>query len=241
MHRTVILALAAGIPASAALAGGAGDIAIALRNGQIVTGLGDHDFYPDDRDFPERVFGADFEDLGGTIVGEEPGWLGPFADVDPLNDPFPTGSTLGFDILDRLLVWNGSPTVAGGGFNETTNSMRIFDTSPGNPEVFTPATQQVVPGFTVVANTADGPSGFDEHPFYQLVNNEAGVFLLNIRITSSDSSIAASEPIWLVFNNGLDELTHDAAIEFTEQFIVPAPSAAAVLAIGGLMASRRRR
>lgn len=242
MKRTIALLAVVAAPASVALAGGDGDIAIALRGNQIITGIGDHDFYPNDREFPERVFGADFEDLGGgNIVGEEPGWLGPFADVDAANDPFPTGATLGFDILDQLLVWNGSSTVAGGAFGPTSNTMRIFDTSPGNPEVFTPASTQVVNGFTVVADTTDGPDGFDEHPFYQLVNNEVGVFLLNVRITSNDPSILPSEPIWLVFNNGEDELIHDAAIEYTEDVIVPAPAGAAVLALGGLVATRRRR
>lgn len=241
MHRSVIVLAAIGLPATAALAGGDGDIAIALRGGQIITGIGDHDFYPNDREFPERVFGADFENLGGgNIVGEEPGWLGPFADIDPLNDPFPTAATLGFDILDRLLVWNGASTVAGGDFGDTTNTMRIFDTSPGSPEVFTPATTETVEGFTVVADTSDG-IGFDEHPFYQLVNDEPGVFLLNVRITTNDPSILPSEPIWLVFNNGVDEDIHDAAIEYVEDVIVPAPAGAAVLAMGGLLAARRRR
>jgi hypothetical protein len=52
---------------------------------------------------------------------------------------------------------------------------------------------------------------------------------------------AESDSFYIVFNQNSDEAVHDAAIDYVREFIVPAPGAAGLLAVSGLVAMRRRR
>ena len=230
-------AVAAGLlalAASPALADG-GDIAITNIGGKVVTGTGDHTFYPNEFEFPERVFAADLEEQGGFVFTDEPGWLGPF---DNVGEGFAPGSSLGFNIRRALRTWTGDDFLAG----PAAEQMRLYDSGAGTNQAFSPLTDVLVPGFAVVADASvHAAGGFDEHPFYELTTNTQGIYLLELEIWSSDPNVQTSDPIWLVFNYGLSELEHDEAIEWTEANLVPAPGSLALLAGAGLLTRRRRR
>lgn len=222
------------LSASPALAGGS-DIAITNIGGKVVTGTGDHSFYPNESEFPERVFGADLLEQGGFVFTDEPGWLGPF---DNVGEGFAPGSSLGFNIRRALRTWTGDDFLAG----PAAERMRLYDSGPGTNEVFTPLTDVLVPGFAVIADAnVHALGGFDEHPFYELTTSTPGIYLLELEIWSSDPNVATSDPIWLVFNYGLSEPEHEEAIEWTEANLVPAPGSLALLAGAGLLSGRCRR
>lgn len=55
-----------------------GDVAVGVRNGRIVTGIGDD--VSGSAQFDVRVFGAELEFDPGAVFTDEPGYLGPFLD-----------------------------------------------------------------------------------------------------------------------------------------------------------------
>lgn len=212
-----------------------GDIAITNINNKVITGLGDHDLYPNEHEFPERVFAAELFEQGGLVFTDEPGWLGPF---DNVGQGFAPGTSLGFNIRRALRTWNGDDFLGG----PAAERMRLYDSGPGTNIAFTPLTDVPVPGFAVVANAAvHATGGFDEHPFYELVTHTPGIYLLELEIWASDVSIAPSDPLWIVFNYESSEPEHEEAIEWVEANLVPAPGTLGVLLALPLMARRRRR
>jgi len=68
----------------------------------------------------------------------------------------------------------------------------------------------------------------------------AGIYAFSIELTMTNGGTTyTSQPVWIVFNNGMDEEIHEAAME---SFAVPEPmSLAMLLAMGGVAAMRRRR
>ena len=182
-----------------------GDIELQVTNGQIITN--------------QRVYAAE---LGEIIPNEvdEPGF-------DNLTGTFSSGSKIGFSILDSLREWNGTDfeTIA-----DETMSM-TFGTSLG--PVVTPEQPSVVSGF--------GLSVSDEgewHRHYDFVLNapaSAGVYLLQLQLSSDDTEVQETDPFFIVFNQNESELNHDAAIEFAELQVnqnVPEPSALLLILLG---------
>lgn len=200
-----------------------GDIGLKVINGQIVTGKVEEIGGVDTVLPGERVFGGDFSEF---IPGysDEPGFFA--ADGE-----FAAGTGIGFTLYKALRVWNGSDfsTVAGPTIN--------IEFGPNS--VTTPLTDGPLEGFTF-AVPASG--GFDEHWDFILSDVDAtGIYLLEFELWSTDTSVARSERTWIVLNYGQSEADHDAAIEYAEENLVPAPGAVALLGVAGLMASRRRR
>lgn len=231
LSAAAILALATVTPAIAH----EGDIAITNIGGKVITGIGDHGLYPNEYEFPERVFAAELEEQGGFVFADEPGWIGPF---DNVGEGFAPGSSLGFNIRQALRAWTGDGFLAG----PAAERMRLYDSGAGTSQALTPLTDVLVPGFAVVNHASvHALGGFDEHPFYELTTNSPGIYLLELEIWSSDPDVATSDPIWIVFNHGLGEPEHERAIEWTVGNLVPAPSTLAVLAGAGLLTGRRRR
>jgi hypothetical protein len=175
----------------------------------------------------ERVFGADL----GSIE------FGPFGVDDPgyFTDSLAEGAVVGFNILSPLKKWNGAGFDAG---IPETLQVGYFVGTPGEITRFTGA--GFVSGFDFA--TVSG-GGFDEHLSYILFGDGGdpsdGVYLLELELTSD--SYGPSDPFWIVFNLGLDEEDHDAAIDWVEDNLVPAPGAAGALALLGVAAVRRRR
>lgn len=219
MYRTAIIAASTTLclPAIAH----EGDVAIANFGGLLVTGVGSDEQGAPPPEFPERVFAAELAEQAGFVFTDEPGFLGPFG------DGFGAGTALSFNLRAALREWNGSDFLT-----VSDLAMRV---SKGNLEVITPASDQIVPGFTLID---DMSTDFDDHPFYELLDPREGIYLLELELLAD--GFPTSDPIWISFNFGLDEDEHDASIEWVVENLVPAPASAMVLAPLALGARRRR-
>ncbi|MFT3785665.1 MAG: PEP-CTERM sorting domain-containing protein [Tepidisphaeraceae bacterium] len=74
----------------------------------------------------------------------------------------------------------------------------------------------------------------------------SGAYLISFELANLTSSngatgVSASEPLLVIYNNGLTEEQHDAAIDFAQASYVPEPATLCGLTMGGLLLGRRRR
>lgn len=197
------------------------DIYVGLANNQFVTGA-----IAEDGSFITpgvRVFGADLGEAGIPNFSDEPGMQSP-------DGTFPGGTALRLNVGRAVRQWNGA--------NFLDMSAATFTIGFGPASIETPATDSIVQGFSLVAD-ADG--GLHDHPDYTLNNGGDGIYLLELFIDSPTGAHGASDRYWIVFNNNMDEETHDAAITWVNDNLVPTPGALPVLAAGVMMAARRRR
>lgn len=152
---------------------------------------------------PQRVFASDMGEVLPDFT-DEPGF-------DSAPGTFPVPLSIGFDVLDALRIWNGAD----------------FDqASPARMEVafstlsrVTPETPSAVEGFSLPV----GSNGeWHRHlEFTLLPPAGSGVYLLHLSLWSDHPTIGASDPFWIVFNNGADEPTHDAAIDWVREYLLP--------------------
>ncbi len=225
---SVVAALAAVCLGQIASAGGhghghGGDFGLVIIDGRVVTGIGDHD-HGDVDDIGHRVFSGDFSLVGGNWAASSPGLV-----VAP--GSMPNGVGVSFVIEGALRSWNGVGEVD---FGTVSAHALVIDFGPVS--VSTPFGDQEVNGFTVPYTDA---GGVHEHFDYLLDGSaDAGIYLLRLRFTAD--GFQDSESVWAVFNAGLDEAAHDAAIEYVEHVLVPAPGVLAMLGLG-VAATRRRR
>ncbi len=214
-----------GAAASIALADG-GDYGLAIDNGNVVVGIGDHDAGTI-TDFGERVFGADMFISGPNWFADEPGI---FIEEGSL----PDNTQVSFTLTSALMYWDGTGSVS---FSQATDAMTL---AFGPASVSTAFDNNPVAGFSLNYD-ADFAGGFDEHFDYILDRSaSAGIYLLANSFSLSGAN--DSDVIYTVFNAGLSEDIHDEAIDYVENVIVPAPGAMGLLAMAGLgVVSRRRR
>lgn len=215
---SVLAGLAVAVAASAASAG-AVDVYLTIEDGQVRTGaidkLNGFVVTPD-----VRVFEAELGEEGPG-AGDDPGFF---------TETFTAGTSIGFEIRDGLQEWDGST------FNYSALTM---DLSKGPLSATTPAGAGIVPGFNFA--TADATGFFDDHPEFELSDGlVSGVFLLTLSVTTDAPGVAASDDIYIVFGNDVSESLIEAAEEYVETVIIPAPGAA-VLAAGALAFGVRRR
>lgn len=202
-----------------------GDYGLAIIDGAVAVGIGDHDAGTIS-DFGERVFAADMFVSGPNWFADEPGI---FIEEGSLAD----NTQVSFTITQSLMFWDGTGAVS---FSQASDAMTL---GFGPASASTAFDNNPVAGFSLNYD-ADFAGGFDEHFDYLLDGSAAaGIYLL--ANTFSLSGAADSEVIYTVFNAGFEEDVHDAAIDYVENNIVPAPGALALLGLGGLGACRRRR
>lgn len=238
-----------GVAAAVALSGLAGwasahigDIGLALVNGRLATGEVEEAGTPplEFVSLGERVFGADFTLSGGEVFSDEPGFYGSSLSAGGENT-IPASSSLSFRILGNLRVWEPATST----FSTVTPGERLrIEFFGGAASRLSPLDGSTVGGFSIPL----GPTGgFDEHWDFFLdaapgqTAPGAGIYLLSVDLELDNVAGSRSEPIWLVFNNGLSEEQHEAAIEYVEEFVVPSPSALGLLGLAGVVAARRRR
>lgn len=228
MRSTIVTVVAAS--AGLAFAHGEGDVGFIVSGGQLVSVVAD-DVSEDWDPTPERVFAGEMSFDGLNWVGDEPGFFMNDDDSRPNADSnVGVGSTLGYTTLGALLEWDGS------GFVSTT--ARLAQIS-GLNTILTPTDGSTVAGYEYGYNGG----AFDEHPDYGIVGGGAGVYLWLVEFYlegPSGNLIDTADSVAIVFNAGVDDGIHDEALEAAEG-IVPTPGAAGVLALGGLLATRRRR
>lgn len=173
----------------------------------------------------QRVFEGELGEFPAPPgFGDEPGFYA---------DALTPGTAIGFDIVDGLRTWNGSDFDTLASETMTLSKGVDFVVAPNSAGGF-------ASGFEIAA--ADGSGGFDDHPEYELAPGaNAGIFLLTLTLWTDAPGIGDSAPIWIVFNNGLDEADHEAAVAWVEANLVPAPGAAALMFAAGPALLRRRR
>lgn len=228
MLRTASIIVLSGSAASIALAHGEDvDVLLRVDDGALVTGSWSHDTdsVVEER---ERVFAFEWGNDEGANISDEPGF---FAEAGTLS-----GMEWGVNFIDAVRVWNGSD------FSAVSPDTVTFELLGAEQD--TPTTAG---GFTAGFGIPVGPGGFDDH--YEIVINAAtdgsanGVYLISMQAFANDTARGAtlsSESFWFVGNFGGDEMDHEAAIEYVEDVLVPAPGAAALFGFGALAARRRR-
>lgn len=218
--------MACGAAASLALAHGEdADYGLAIIDGVTSVGIGDHDAGAI-TDFGERVFAAEMAISGPNWFADEPGI---FITEGSLLD----NTQVSFTLIQSLLYWDGSGEVT---FSVPAQTMTL---GFGPVSVSTAFNDDPIAGFSINYD-ADQAGGFDEHFDYTIdASANAGIYVL--ANTFSLTGAADSEVIYTVFNAGLDEGTHDIAIEYVETVLVPSPGTMGLLALAGVGAMTRRR
>jgi hypothetical protein len=188
-----------------------------------------------------RVFGYDFqEDPLDPYFASDPGFNTAGASA------LPAGSQLRFNILDaaqfgltsNLSFWNGAGAVS---FVAPPTSETLRLNLGGQNRTAGAATGEIA-GFSLATAGANGSVHVHINSFLQGSdgnsdpsdgNNPAnGIYLIPLELTSSDAAVADSLSLFLVYNNGLDEAVHDAAIEWVETNLVPIPEPSTMVLMG---------
>ena len=228
----VVAALTAGLTASFALAQTPDDyedVGIKVENGRVVTKAMSEPF-PGGVDFSDsRVFSGEFIVQGGLTFTDEPGL---FAQ----DNTFAPGSIFSFNVLKALRVWNGT--------NFDTISSERLRLELGLASVFTPTTDSLTTGLSF---NVPFSGGFDQHFDVFLVDSAlgnsttTGIFLLEVEYSNSLLTAGPSLSNFILFNNNASAPDFDAAADYVTNTLVPSPASVALMAIGSLVAARRRR
>lgn len=187
--------------ASIAVAQHGGDIGLAVSDGAIVT----HELSGVDPELGplSRLFLGELGEAGSPHFANEPGF-------DSLPGTFQVGSRVGIQFTAQLLVWDGA------GFVPTSDAGPL-------------AGERMRASFaTLSTTTGEGPvAGFDlavqpngawhRHLSWTLLpavgaaEPDAGVYLVQFQMYSTDPSVAASLPLAILFNDGASEEDHESA------------------------------
>lgn len=242
-----------------------GDIGIAIEDGAIriggiEQGPGGEEVF--DADGP-AVFGAELGELGGLdgAEGVEPTVLAnlpelsyitnePGFDAEPGTFPATVGGSeaLTLTIRNHLMAWTGSDFAPTGAVGSATESMQL--------SFFALQARTDNPAERSLTIPVQDDGGWHKHVLFALFPNEyqtgytagdpiadAGIYLLELELSANFGDLPPSDPLWIVFNFGMDEASHDAAIGFVESNLagIPEPGSAVLLIAGAAMLMRRRR
>lgn len=199
-----------------------------------------------------RVFGYDF----GENVDD------PFLVADPginaaVGSGLSEGAAFQFNLLSNLRFWDGTGGVA---FSAVTTG-ETLDVNFGAQTRTLAGSSVPQAGFTIQAvgaggtlhrhlnaflNGPDGntlPAGAGSWGPGDGVQAADGVYLFSMQLLQSPAGgIAASDPIYILYNNGLDEELHDEAMNWVTANLVPEPGSVCLVGIGmGVLALKRCR
>ncbi|MBM4099361.1 MAG: hypothetical protein FJ260_05320 [Planctomycetes bacterium] len=189
------------------------DLWVTAIDGVTVTGGWDHDTGNVVNPF-QRVFDAELGlDATFPFSGDEPG-IGSNL----------VGSSITMNLLQGLGAWNGS------GFSASTYALLA---SYGGQD----ASSATGGSFSFLVT-----QGLDLHPEYTLSaqsgDPDNGIYLAAFTVAAGSNAV--SDTFWVVFNLGMAEADHEAAVEWAEANLVPAPGILAAAAIAGLTSARSR-
>ena len=188
------------------------DIWVSARDGALFTAGWDH--------ASGQVINASQRVFEGEL-GIDPDF--PFSGDEPGIGSNLLGITITMNVLQGLGAWNGDGFDASSAFLTASYGGQSGSTNAGGSFSF------------VVTN------GLDLHPEYTLAGASGdpvnGIYLASF--TFSAAGYQSSEVLYTVLNLGESEASHEAAVEWAEANLVPAPGALALLGAAGLL--RRRR
>ncbi len=179
-----------------------------------------------------RVFGYDFgEDPGDPFFIGDPGFNnGGFAiGVFPNDGLLPAGFTLGFDVATNLQYWNGAgavnftaaPLDVTLGLQRGSNTVEVsgLGQSGTAPTISsTGVSGRVHVHLSSLLNSTDGINPAEP-------NAPDGIYMLGLTLKLPGSGLEDSDILYFVYNNGLDEETHDLAMDWVhDTLVVPEPS-----------------
>jgi len=226
------------------------DVVPYALGGKIVTG--GHDDGTGVDTIAKQVFGFDFgEEPSDPYFIGDPGFNnGAFAvGIFPGDGLLPAGFTLGFNVLTNLGYWDGTGSVSFAaapagislGLQRGSNTVTIDGAGHSGtiPTIGSTGAGRLHVHMGSLLNATDGIDP-------ALPNAPEGVYLVGLELKLPGSGLANSDPIYLVYNNGLDEEVHDAAMEWVEVNVVPEPASWALMgtalaAIAFVGQKRRRR
>jgi len=187
------------VPAVPAFAQHAGDIFLVVEDNAIVTGLHDGNTF-----MPDRVFAAKFGDTGFPGFTSNPGF-------DSFPGTFEPGSMTGFNVLDRVLFWNGGDFEPTGGETFTVSFGPLEVTTGDGP----------VDGFGIVV---PNNGAWHRHLGFSINddgggNTDDGVYLLELELWNDAGGIGNADPFFIVFDQNADQAEFDAALQFVEDMI----------------------
>ena len=189
------------------------DLWVTAIDGVTVTGGWDH-ATGDLVNASQRVFEAE--------LGLDPAF--PFSGDEPGIGSDLVGTAVTMNLLQGLGAWNGS------GF--TASSFGLLASYAGQDALSTTGGSF---SFLVTA-------GLDLHPEYTLFAESGdpanGIYLAAFTVAAGGNT--ASDTFWVVFNLGMAEAEHEAAVEWAQANLVPAPGVLAAAAIAGLTSARSR-
>jgi hypothetical protein len=186
-----------------------------------------------------RVFGYDFqEDLGDPYFISDPGF-------NALAGALTPGSTFGTQsILGDLLYWNGAGSVAFGAVPDDEALQLSF----GSNSRTISSASGVQAGFNF-GGPVTGDGSYHKHLNATLLGGTGvttptgGIYLIGL--TMVNSALTTADPIWIVYNNGLEEGMHDLAIDWVQANLVAVPEPLTItltwISVLGMVSVLRRR
>ncbi|HEV7300827.1 MAG TPA: PEP-CTERM sorting domain-containing protein [Tepidisphaeraceae bacterium] len=215
--------IAMGLSSSAAYAQHVhgGDIELEIEDNAIVT-------------HGARVFEGELSTV--TASTSSPGF-------DSEDGTFAPNTPVTLTLLSGLDAWDSATStfVSPGSLGSVAEGLQIYN---GNVSVLPDAINTAGGGNTLTVNT-NGAGSWHEHFTFSLeapgsATPDIGVYRIELGLSTTQSGVDDSLPFWIVLNYGDSEFNHEAAVDATIA-AVPEPATAGLLALGGLMALRRRR
>jgi len=216
------------------------DIAPYFQDGKLLTGGLSHD--GDRIDPPIIVYGYEFgEDQYDPFNPSDPG-VNQSAGVGNL----PFGDPIRYNILTSLLYWDGTGDVnfrLPAGQTEIVLRMgskeKILTGSSGSQTgsliAAVGAGGTIHEHFTTSLFAGPGMENVPGEPGF--VEPAQGIYAFSLELTlDSGGTLYTSDPLWIIFNHGMDEEIHDAAMEH----FVPEPATFTFLGFSGLTLLRRK-
>ncbi|CAN5156521.1 hypothetical protein BH11PLA2_BH11PLA2_42310 [soil metagenome] len=180
-----------------------------------------------------RVFGADFgEDPSLPHLASDPGFN---AVVNPAGGlALPGNIALNFDFktitiganVSNLYYWDGAGAV---NFVPAPAGYAITASKAGGFSATADGSALDITGFNI--NTTSSTGFIHKHLDYEVTGNNGnpvdGVYLVSQQFRMN--GLTNSDPYFLVFNHGMDEVIHDNAVSWAQTTLAPIPEPSAFL------------